>query len=168
MGTLLAVDATTSHPAYSDRPSSRWVATTASGPTPGPGHAGPSGPVLSAPARGFLARYARTLAVLLISMALVLVVSSLVSTTEWVSSHPWSTATAATTGWVLAVAPWLRRRGWRRGTVHAVTWAAPTALLLPLVLIGWVSPGALILWGPLTSLFAVACAMAAAPDTVTG
>ena len=42
----------------------------------------------------------------------------LVSTTEWVSSRPWLTAMAATTGWLLTVAtmlrgglrPWDRRR----------------------------------------------------------
>jgi hypothetical protein len=44
-----------------------------------------------------------------------------------------------------------------------VTWAAPAALLLPLIWIGWVSPGELILWGPVTGLFGVAFAMAADP-----
>jgi hypothetical protein len=86
---------------------------------------------------------------------------SVLAGTAWVSSHPWWTITAATAGWVLAVAPWLRRRGWRRGTVHTVTWAAPAAVLLPLVWIGWVLPGELVLWGPLTCLLAVATAMAA-------
>jgi hypothetical protein len=115
------------------------------------------------PARAFLGRYVRAVAVTLVSSAVVLIGWGLLSTGEWVSDHPWSTAGAATLGWVLAVGGWLRRRGWRRATVHAVTWAAPTALLLPLVGIGWVLPVELILWGPLTSLFGVACAVAADP-----
>jgi hypothetical protein len=128
-----------------------------------PGHVGRLETLPSAPVRRFLARYARTLAVLLVSMAVLFLGWSSVSATEWVSSHPWWSAMAATTGWGLAVATWLRRQGWRRSTVHTVTWAAPAALLLPLVWIGWVLPGELVLWGPSTSLIAVATALAADP-----
>jgi hypothetical protein len=128
-----------------------------------PTHAGRPGTAPSAPARGLLTEYTRTLAALLVSMAVLLLGWRLVADTEWVSSNPWWTAVAATTGWALAVATWLRGRGWRRRTVHVVTWAAPAALLLPLTWIGWVLPSALALWAPLTSLIAVACAMAADP-----
>jgi hypothetical protein len=115
------------------------------------------------PARAFLGRYVRAVAVTLVSSAVVLLGWGLLSTGEWVSDHPWSTAGAATLGWVLAVGGWLRRRGWRRAAVHAVSWAVPAALLLPLVAIGWVSPAELALWAPLTTLLGVACAMAADP-----
>ena len=118
---------------------------------------------VEAPARAFLARYTRAVAVLLVGSAVVLLGRSVLSTGEWVSGHPWSTAAAGTLGWVLAVAGWLRRRGWRRAAVHAVSWAVPAALLLPLVTIGWVSPGGLALWAPVTTLLGVACAMAADP-----
>jgi hypothetical protein len=123
---------------------------------------------MSAPARAFLARFARTLAVVLLSMAALLLGWNLVSGTDWTSSHPWLTATAATTGWVLAAAVWLSRRGWRRGPVHVVTWAAPTIGLLPLVWLGWLTPDGLVLWGPVSTLFAVAFAMAADPMGVDG
>jgi hypothetical protein len=137
-------------------------------PAPDPGQTGQASAARSAPAQAFLARFARTLAVLLLSMAALLLGWNLVSGTDWASSHPWLTATAATTGWVLAVAVWLRRRGWRRGPVHVVTWAAPTVGLLPLVWLGWLTPDGLILWGPVSTLFAVALAMAADPIGVDG
>jgi hypothetical protein len=163
MSTPLAADATSARRMHSGPSCSPQGAFTADAPTPRPGHDGRPGMLLSPSARAFLVRYARTLAVLLVSTAVLLLGWSKVSTTEWVSSHPWLAAVATTTGWALAVAPWLRRRGWSARTVHALTWAAPTALLLPLVWIGWVLPGEIILWGPVTSMFGVACAMAADP-----
>ena len=132
-------------------------------PAPDPGHTGQPSAARPAPARAFLARFARTLSVLLLSMAALLLGWSLASGTEWASSHQWLTATAATTGGGLAVAVWLRRSGWRRGTVHAVTWASPTVVLLPLVWLGWLTPDGLVLWGPVSTLFAVAFAMVADP-----
>jgi hypothetical protein len=123
---------------------------------------------MSAPARAFLARFARTLAVVLLSMAALLLGWNLLSGTDWASSQPWLTAAAATTGWALAAAVWLRRRGWRRGPVHVATWAAPTVGLTPLVWLGWLTPDGLVLWGPVSTLFAVALAMAAEPMGVDG
>jgi hypothetical protein len=162
MSTLHALDPTTSrlpHPGRRRDPdgAERQVA------TPDPGHIGHPLPEGSAPARAFLARYVRTLAVLLISMAALLLGWNLASGADWASSHPWLTATAATSGWVIAVAGWLRRRGWPGTTLPAVTWAAPTVLLLPLVWLGRLSPDGLVLWGPVSTLFVVAFAMAAAP-----
>ncbi len=136
---------------------------TADTPAPVAGHASRQGTRFPVPARAFLAGYARAVGALLASVGVVLLGWSLVSSTEWVSSHPWWTATAASTIWALAAAGWLRRRGWRGRSLHGVTWAAPAALLLPLVWIGWVSPGELLLWGPVTGVFGVALAMAADP-----
>ena len=44
----------------------------------------------------------------------------------------WATAVAAVSGWGLAVAGWLRLRGWRTGTVLLVTWAPAAVLAAPL------------------------------------
>ncbi len=136
-------------------------------PTPDPRSTWQPSAARSAPARAFLGRFARTLAVLLLSMAALILGWNVASGTEWASSYPWLTATAATTIWVLAAAVWLRRRGWRRRPVHVVTWAAPT-VGLPLVWLGWLTPDGLVLWGPVSTLFAVALAMAADPMGVDG
>ena len=124
-------------------------------------HTGEPSAAASASARAFLVRYTRTLAALLIGIAALLLGWDLTSGTEQVSGHQWLTAIAATTGWVLAVGVWLCRRGWTGGTVHVVTWATPALLLLPLAWLGWLSPDGLILWAPVSTLFAVAFAMAA-------
>jgi hypothetical protein len=162
MRTLHAPKPTTSRPADPGRRRNPHGAQRLA-PTLDPGHTGQPSAAMSASARTFLARFARTLALLVLSMAAVVLGWSLASGTDWASSHPWLTATAATTGWGLAVAVWLRRRGWRRGTVHLVTWAAPAIGLLPLVWLGWLTPDGLVLWGPASTLFAVAFAMAADP-----
>jgi hypothetical protein len=103
-------------------------------------------------------RYTRTLAALLIGIAALLLGWDLTSGTEWVSSHQWLTAITATTGWVLAVAGWVCRGGWPRGTLNVVAWTTPALLLLPLAWLGWLSPDGLILWVPVSTLFAVAAA----------
>ena len=167
MNTRHAPDSTSSRPVHPGRRRDPHVAERL-GPTPDPRSTWQPSAARSAPARAFLARFARTLAVLLLSMAALLLGWNLASGTDWASSHPWLTATAATTIWVLAAAVWLRRRGWRRRPVHVVTWAAPTVGLLPLVWLGWLTPDGLVLWGPVSTLFAVALAMAADPMGVGG
>ena len=167
MNTRHAPDSTSSRPGHPGRRRDPHVAERPAT-TPDPGHAGQPSAAMSASARAFLARFARTLAVLVLSMAALLLGWDPVLGTDWASSHPWLTATAATSGWVLAVAVWLRLRGWRRGPVHVVTWATPTVGLLPLIWLGWLTPDGLVLWGPVSTLFAVALAMAADPMGVDG
>jgi hypothetical protein len=69
-------------------------------------------------------------------------------------------AAVALATWVGAVTGWLLRRGWRRGTVHAVAWAGPAAVLAMPAAAGWLPPDGLALWAPTTSVLAVALAMA--------
>ncbi len=167
MTTGHARDSTSSRPVHPGRRRDPHVAERPA-PTPDPRSTWRPSAARSAPARAFLGRFAWTLAVLLLGMTALLLGWNLASGTDWASSHPWLTATAATTIWVLAAAVWLRRRGWRRRPVHAVTWTAPAAGLLPLVCLGWLTPDGLVLWGPVSTLFAVALAMAADPMRVDG
>jgi hypothetical protein len=167
MNTRHAPDSTSSRPVHPGRRRDHHVAERLA-PTPDPAHTGQPSAAMSPPARAFLARFAQTLAVVLLSMAALLLGWNLVSGTDWASSHPWLAATAGTTGWFLAAAVWLRRRGRRRGPVHVVTWAAPTVALLPLAWLGWLTPDGLVLWAPMSTLFAVAFAMAVDPMGVDG
>jgi hypothetical protein len=68
----------------------------------------------------------------------------------------WLAATAAVTGWSLAVSAWLRQRGWPAVTAQLATVAAPAALLAPLWALGWLSPAGLVVWGPISALLAIA------------
>jgi len=72
-------------------------------------------------------------------------------------------------GWPVAVvgvaagsgvsAIWLRLRGWSPAHVHVVTWAAPAAVLAPLAALGELTADGLVLWGPMTTVLAVALAV---------
>ena len=116
------------------------------------------GPAASPPAvRTFLSGYARTLAVPLVGLAGVLAGGVLVP------APGWPVAAAAVAAWTAVVAASLRRRGWRPAAVHAVTWAAPAAVLAPLAGPGWLTPGGLVPWWAVSTLFAAALAMAARP-----
>jgi hypothetical protein len=121
-------------------------------PAPRPGPAAPPPAV-----RTFLAGYARTLLVPLVGLAAVLAGGVLVP------APGWPVAAAAVAAWTAVVAASLRRRGWRPAAVHAVTWAAPAAALAPLTGPGWLTPGGLVLWWAVSTLFAAALAMAARP-----
>jgi hypothetical protein len=113
-------------------------------------HRGPT------PARSYLLTYLHDLTVLLGGPTLLLFGWNWASSTTWAAGHPWPAAVAATTGWALGVAGWLRRRGWPGARLHAVSWAAPVAVLVPLTWPGWISPDGLLLWAPLTTVLAVA------------
>jgi hypothetical protein len=114
--------------------------------------------------RSFLVGYLCTLTVLLGGQALLLSGSSRAASTTWATDHPWPAAVAATTAWALGVAAWLHRRGWHAARLHAVSWAAPIAIVAPLTWLGWVSPAGLLLWAPLTTILAVALATSFAPN----
>ena len=112
----------------------------------------------------FLLGYLHTLTVLLGGLALLLFGWNWASSTTWAAGHPWPAAVAATTGWALGVAGWLlHRRGWHGARLHAVSWAAPVAVLVPLTWPGWLSPDGLLLWAPLTTVLAVALATTLTP-----
>jgi hypothetical protein len=78
-------------------------------------------------------------------------------------------ATSAAGGWPLAVAAvaagsavsaiWLLARGWSQPLVHLVTWAAPAVVLAPLAVLGELTADGLVLWGPMTTVLAVALAL---------
>jgi len=74
----------------------------------------------------------------------------------------WPAAGAVVTGWALAGAWWLSRRGWQVGTVLAAT-GAPAAVLAGPAALGWLSPAGLVLWGPISTVLAAALGMAAQP-----
>jgi hypothetical protein len=119
---------------------------------------------VSAPVRVFLIRYVATLGVMLGGAIALVVGWSMASTTEWVQGHLWLAACLATTGWALGVAAWLCRRIWRSAaTVLAVTWATPATVLMPFTSLGWLSPGGLLLWGPVSAALAVVLGMALHP-----
>jgi hypothetical protein len=109
--------------------------------------------------RSFLRGYLQGLTVLLGGLALLLLGWTWASSTSWAAGHPWAATAAATVGWSLGVAGWLSRRGWHGAHLHTVSWAAPVAVLLPLIWPGWLSPDGLLLGAPLVTVFAVALAM---------
>jgi hypothetical protein len=118
-------------------------------------------------ARRFLLAYLHILTGLLGGLALLQFGWNWASSTTWAAGHPWPAAVAATTGWALAVAAWLHRQGWHGARLHAVSWAAPLAVLVPLTWPGWVSPDGLVLWASCSTALAVALGMVRTPLVAT-
>lgn len=114
----------------------------------------------SSAVRGFLMRYGAALLPLLATLVAVELGWQLLD-------GAWPAAAAAVTGWALAVAAWLRRCSWRAGTVLAVIGAPATVLAGPVAL-GWSSPGGVVLWGPVTTVLAVALVLAVQPSAAPG
>jgi hypothetical protein len=106
--------------------------------------------------RAFLVGYGGTLVPLLAGLV------ALELGWTWLDGGTWPAAAAAVTGWSLAAAAWLHRRHWPSSTVGAVA-GAPAPLLAGPIALGWVSPDGLVLWGPMTTLLAVACVMTMQP-----
>jgi len=112
-------------------------------------------PPVAAPSAGFLARYARTLGLLLAGTVALVLVGALLAPTTWLP------ALAVAAPWAGGVAVWLRRTGRAgRGAAHLCAWAGPVAVLAPLAAPGWLTPGGLLLWWPLSTFVAVAVATA--------
>ncbi|MGY1739108.1 MULTISPECIES: hypothetical protein [unclassified Blastococcus] len=109
--------------------------------------------------RAFLTGYAVTV--------LPLVAGLLALQGGWIRSGAgsWPAAAAVLAGWSLAVAAWLRSRRWPAGTVDLVVLAPVLVLAGPLSL-GWLSPGGLVVWGPVSTLLTVALASSAGPPTL--
>jgi hypothetical protein len=79
----------------------------------------------------------------------------------------WPAVAAVVAGWALAAAGWLRRRGWPvRASLEVL--GAPAAVLAGPAALGWLSPSGLVLWGPVSTVLAVALAMAAQPPALSG
>ena len=114
----------------------------------------------SLPLRAFLVRYTGTLLPLSAVLVLVSLVGRLLADRAEVPG--WPVAVAAAGGWALAVTAWLRRRGWGASLLAAVV-AGPVALLAGSAAAGWLAPSGLLLWGPVSTLIAVALALAAQP-----
>src|SRR4051794_26419366 len=113
-------------------------------------------------ARAFLLRYTVTL--LSLAAALVAVQAGAQLLPEGAGTLGWGWPMSIAAGWALAVAAWLRRRGWATGTLVAVAvGAGPAAALAIPAAAGWLSPAGLLLWGPVSTLLAVALALVAQP-----
>ncbi|MGY1682392.1 hypothetical protein [Geodermatophilus sp. SYSU D01176] len=117
---------------------------------------GPAGIGGSTAVRAFLARSSGTLLPLLAA-----VIGLEVGCGRY-AADTWPAAVAVVTGWALATAAWLHRRGWQPGTVRAVI-AAPAAVLAGPAALGWLPPAGLVLWGPVSTVLAAALVMAALP-----
>jgi hypothetical protein len=115
------------------------------------------GDVEPRPVGAFLTDYVATVLPLLAALA--------VLWTGWAvgSGHGWLVAGGATAGWVLLVVAWLNRRGWSAGVVHPVAWVVPAAVVGISAASGGLSPGSLVLAGPLTSVLAVAVVTSLGP-----
>ncbi len=74
----------------------------------------------------------------------------------------WPAVASVVAAWALATAGWLRRRRWPSRAVRAVI-GAPVAVLSATAAVGWLSPAGLVLWGPVSTVLAVALAMTAQP-----
>jgi hypothetical protein len=106
--------------------------------------------------RTFLTGFAGTL------LPLLTAVVGLELAWQLLAGSTWPAAGAVVTGWALAGAWWMYRRGWQIGSVMAAT-AAPVALLAGPAALGWLSPAGLVLWGPVSTVLAAALGMAAQP-----
>jgi hypothetical protein len=102
-----------------------------------------------------LGGYARTLLVPLVAVPVVL------ATWTLTAADGWPAAAAAVAAWALLTAAWLRRCRSRWSPVHvpAIAWVGPVAALAPAMAAGWLSPGGLVLWGPLAGVCALALAL---------
>jgi len=109
----------------------------------------------------FLSPYAGTLLPLVTGLVAIVLGWAALADGVLVGGHPWASAAVAVTTWVLAGASWLRCRGWRAAPVHAVTWAAPVAVLAAPAAAGWLSADGLVLWTPAVTVLAVSVAMVA-------
>jgi len=118
-------------------------------------------PGTDAPAARFLIGWAATLLPLLAAMVALGL--------GWLllDASTWPAAAAGAIGWALAAAGWLRRRGWLVRAVLAVL-GAPAVVLAGPAALGWLSPGGLVLWGPVSTVLAAGLALAAQPLTLAG
>jgi hypothetical protein len=107
---------------------------------------------------GFVRNYVTTLLPMLAGLALLWAVFGAVG-----AGQDWLPAGGASAGWAVAVAAWLHRRGWATGTASAVAFAAPAVVVVTSALVGWLSPGGLVLAAPLTTVLAAALGMLAEP-----
>ncbi len=110
--------------------------------------------------RTLLVGYAVTLVPLLVGLAALELGWALTA------GSTWATAVAAVSGWALAVAGWLRLRGWRTRPVLTVLSTAAAVLAAPLA-VGWLSRAGLVLWGPVTTVLTVALPLAEQPPAPT-
>jgi hypothetical protein len=113
--------------------------------------------------RRFLAGYVGTVLPLVAGAAVLVLAWELLADGVPAAGPRWAAAAVAVTAWAGAVVLWLHRRGRRRSTLHVVAWAGPAAVLAVPAAAGWLSPDGLVLWGPVTSVLAVALAMAERP-----
>ena len=112
--------------------------------------------------RAYLFRYAGTLLPLAAALLALQLGGQLLADRAGTSGPPWPVAAAAVAGWALAVAAWLRRRGWTTAGLVAVVACSALVLAAPAAA-GWLSPAGLLLWGPVSTVLAVALALAAQP-----
>jgi len=82
-------------------------------------------------------------------------------------AETWPAVAAVAAGWALAGAGWLRRRRWPSDAVLAVL-GVPAAVLAAPAAAGWLSPAGLVLWGPVSTVLAIALSMAAQPLALGG
>jgi hypothetical protein len=78
----------------------------------------------------------------------------------------WPVALAAVAAGSAVTAIWLHLCRWSPAVLHLVTWAAPAAVLAPLAVLGELTADGLVLWGPMTTVLAVALALTRRPAMV--
>jgi hypothetical protein len=109
-----------------------------------------------------LIRYAGTLLPLAAVLVALQIGEQLLADGAGTPGRGWPVAVAAAGGWALAVAVWLRRHGWTAAHLATVI-AGPVAVLAASAAAGWLSAAGLLLWGPVSTVLAVALVMAAQP-----
>ena len=118
--------------------------------------------------RRYLRGYAATIVPLLVGLVAVVLGWAVLADGDVVGRHPWASAVVGGIAWMLAVAVWLRCRGWRAIPIHAVTWLAPVIVLAAPAAAGWLSADGLVLWAPAITVVAVSLAMGTEPEWSTG
>jgi hypothetical protein len=119
----------------------------------------------SSAVRASLIRYTGTLLPLVAALVALQLGGLLLVDSADTLAGGWPVAVVVAAGWALAVAVWLRHRGWTTATLVTAV-AAPVAVLALPAAVGWLSPAGLLLWGPVSTVLAV-LAVALPPTAVS-
>ena len=129
-----------------------------------PAKAPPASPEAGASSavRASLIRYTGTLLPLVAALVALQLGGLLLADGADTLAGGWPVAVVVAASWALAVVVWLRHRGWTTATTVTAV-AGAVAVLALSAAVGWLSPAGLLLWGPMSTVLAVALPLTTVP-----